>query len=71
MSINDRDLCHSATFISEDTLISDPIICVGNVWRYLIPPGSLTPDDKNDAEMNNDDDVKKFYQHAKINNRFN
>ena len=63
MSINNRDLCHSATFISDDTFISDPLICVANVWWYWIPPGSLTPDDNNDAEMNNDDDVNKYYHH--------
>ena len=26
--------------------------------------GSLTPDDNNDAEMNNDDDVNKYYHPA-------
>ena len=25
--------------------------------------GSLTPDDNNDAEMNNGDDVDKYYPH--------
>ena len=46
-------------------LISDPIICVANVLRYWIHPGSQRLDNNNDAEKNNDDDdVYKYYHLA-------
>ena len=49
-------------------LISDPIICVANVWRYWIPPGYQSLNDNNDAEKNDyDDDVYKYYHHAHCN----
>ena len=32
-------------------------------FSVLDTPGSLTPDDNNDAEMNNGDDVDKYYPH--------
>ena len=32
-------------------------------FSVLDTPGSLTPDDNNDAEMNNGDDVDKYYHH--------
>ena len=35
----------------------------GKCLSVLDTPGSLTPDDNNDAEMNNGDDVDKYYHH--------
>ena len=35
-------------------------------FLVLDTPGSLTPDDNNDAEMNIGDDVDKYYHHDQL-----